>query len=326
MKLKVTVAISMYKVEKYVRQCIESIIAQTYSNLEIIIVDDGSPDNCGKIADDYAKLDHRVIVVHQKNTGLGGGRNAAINIATGDYISFVDADDYLAPDFVEYMLNLITSQNADIAISRECFTTSDMKQVATDYQESYTSEDAVAEFFLPYMQLGAWNKIYNMSFLNRNHLRFVQELKTGEGLQFITHAASLAKIVAVGHHRAYIYRLDNPGSATSAANVERQGKGSLETMAYIKEHLPLMSKRTKNAYKWHLWNCYRYCLRQIVESNTKDIYSDLYHKCCRKLRKGSFEIFSIMGLRHKCEAIVVFISPVFFAKLQIWKKNRRQKI
>ena len=324
MNPKVTVAISMYKVENYVRQCIESIIAQTYRNLEIILVDDGSPDNSGKIADEYAKNDSRVIVVHQKNAGLGAGRNAAINIATGDYISFVDADDYLAPDFVEYMLNLITSQNADIAISRVCFTTSDLKQETNDYQETYTSEKAIAEFFLPYMKLGAWNKIYSMAFLNKNQLRFVPELTTGEGLQFITHAASYANKVAVGHHKAYIYRLNNPGSATSAANVERQGKGSLDTMAYIKEHLPLTSKKTQDAYEWQLWNCYRYCLRQIIESNTKESYLDLYHKCIRELRKGSFKIFSIMGLRHKCEAIVVFISPVFFAKLQIWKKNRRQ--
>ncbi len=314
----------MYKVEKYVRQCIESIIAQTYRDLEIIIVDDGSPDKCGEIADKFAKIDPRVIVVHQKNTGLGGGRNAAINIATGDYISFVDADDFLAPDFVDYMLNLITSQDADIAISRNCFTTSDMKQVANDYQETYSSEKALAEFFLPYMQLGAWNKIYNMAFINKHHLRFVPELKTGEGLQFITHAASLANKVAVGHYKAYVYRLNNPGSATSAANVERQGKGSLETMAYIKEHLPLTTKKVQDAYRWHLWNCYRYCLRQIVESNTKKEYKDLYRKCIIELRKGAFKIFSIMGLRHKCESIVVFISPVFFAKLQIWKKNRRQ--
>ena len=80
----VTVATSMYKVEKYVAQCIESIMNQTHVNLEIIIVDDGSPDNSGKIADEYAQKDPRIKVVHQENRGLGVGRNAAIDIATGD--------------------------------------------------------------------------------------------------------------------------------------------------------------------------------------------------------------------------------------------------
>lgn len=100
----VTIATSMYNVEEYVVQNIESLLAQTYKNLEIILVDDGSPDKSGEIADFYASKDSRIKVVHQNNTGLGGGRNAAIDIATGDYITFVDADDYLCPDFVEYML------------------------------------------------------------------------------------------------------------------------------------------------------------------------------------------------------------------------------
>lgn len=318
----VTLATSMYKVEKYVAQNIESLITQTYKNLEIIIVDDGSPDNSGRIADEYALKDHRIKVIHQHNRGLGGGRNAAIDIATGDYIAFVDADDTICPDFVEYMLGLIVSTNADMAISKNCFTTLDMTQVKNETVEIYSPEKAVAEFFYPYIRLGAWNKMYNMKFMKSHGLRFVPELKTGEGLEFITRAASMANKIAVGNRKVYIYRLDNVGSATTKANVERQGKGALETMKYIGEHLEMKTLEIKSAYSWHLWNCYRYCLRQIVDSGTKAQYKNLYAECERYLRNHSWSIiFSGVKTRLKVEALVVFLSPLFYVHLQIEKKK-----
>lgn len=318
----VTIATSMHNVEKYVSECIESMIAQTYTNLEIIIVDDGSPDNSGRIADEYALKDRRIKVVHQQNRGFGGGRNAAIDIATGDYITFVDADDILCPDFVEYMLHLIQSSGADMAISKNCFTTLDMIQVKEEAVEIYSPEKAVAEFFYPYIHLGAWNKLYSVKFMKSHGLRFVPELKTGEGLEFITRAASLSNKVVVGNRKVYVYRLNNAGSATTKANVERQGKGSLETMRYIGERLEMKTPEIKSAYNWHLWNCYRYCLRQIIDSGTKFQYRDLYGKCVRYLRKHSLNIiFSQVEPRLKLEAIVVLFSPAFYAYLQIAKKK-----
>ena len=322
----VTIATSMYKVEQYVAQNIESLIAQTYANLEIIIVDDGSPDNSGKIADEYALKDSRIKVIHQHNKGLGSGRNAAIDIATGDYITFVDADDTICPDFVEYMLRLITDAGADIAISKNCFTTSDMHQVKEETIEIYSPEKAVTEFFYPYIQLGAWNKMYSMAFMRSHGLRFVPELKTGEGLEFITRAASFANKIVTGNRKVYVYRLDNAGSATTKADVERQGKGSLETIKYIGEHLEIKTSQIKSAYSWHLWNCHRYCMRQIIDSGTKTQYKDLYAECKRYLRKHSWDIiFSDVKLRLKVKALLVFLSPSFYAHLQIAKKKRIMK-
>lgn len=318
----VTIATPMYNVEKYVVQNIESILAQTYKNLEIILVDDGSPDNSGKIADKYALRDSRIKVIHQRNKGSSEGRNAAIDIATGDYITFIDADDTICPDFVEYMLSLITVSNADIAISKNCFTTSDMVQVKNETIEEYSSEKAITEFFYPFMRLGAWNKIYNLQFLKSHELRFVPGLKAGEGLEFITHAASKANKIVAGNRKVYIYRLDNASSATTKANVEKQGKGALETMKYIKEHLEMKTSEVKLAYNWHLWNCYRYCLRQIIDSGTKSQYKDLHQECKQYLRKHSWDlIFSKIKLSLKIQAIVVFISPSLYVYLQIAKKR-----
>ena len=323
METLVTVGVAMYNVEKYLPQCLDSIIGQSYSNLEIILVDDGSIDRTGKIADDYASKDSRISVIHQSNKGLGGARNVALDAATGGYITFVDSDDYLMPDFVEYMVSLISAQKSEMAISKNCFTTSDMKQMNGDKLNYYTSEEAVIEFFLPKMRLGAWNKIYELEFLKKNHLRFVSELKTGEGLQFITKAASFAKQIAVGHRKVYVYRTNNPNSATTKANVERQGIGALETMDYIRDHFTFRSNEERKAYAWHYWACHRYCLRQIVESGTESDYSELYSICKNTLRQGALKmaIYPRVSLRQKLVAALIFISPITFVKLQIWKKN-----
>lgn len=132
----------------------------------------------------------------------------------------------------------------------------------------------------------------------------------------------MANKVAVGNRKVYVYRLNNACSATTKANVERQGKGSLETMKYIKEHLKMESPQIKLAYNWHLWNCYRYCLRQIIDSNTKEQYRELYNKCKQHLRKYSWNIiFSKMKPRLKIEAFIVLLSPSFYAHLQIAKKD-----
>ena len=92
--MKISIIVPIYNVEKYIRKCIESIINQTYRNIEIILVDDGSPDNCGKICDEYAKKDSRVKVIHKKNGGLSDARNKGTEVATGEYIMYVDSDDY----------------------------------------------------------------------------------------------------------------------------------------------------------------------------------------------------------------------------------------
>ena len=100
-KCKVSIIVPVYNVEKYVERCIESIIKQSYKNLEIILIDDGSKDNSGKICDEYAEKDNRIKVIHKKNGGLSDARNTGLNIADGEYICFIDSDDYIHKDLVK---------------------------------------------------------------------------------------------------------------------------------------------------------------------------------------------------------------------------------
>ncbi len=111
----VSIIVPIYNVEKRLEICLKSILGQTHKNLEIILVDDGSPDNCGKICDEYAKKDSRIKVIHQENGGLSRARNSGIDIACGEYLAFIDSDDYVADDYIEFMLNNLLKTGADIS-------------------------------------------------------------------------------------------------------------------------------------------------------------------------------------------------------------------
>ena len=112
---KISVIIPIYKVEKYLCQCVDSVLRQTYSDLEIILIDDGSPDGCPDICDRYASNDKRIRVVHKKNGGLSDARNAGLDIATGEYIGFVDSDDWISPTMYEELISAAIKYDADIS-------------------------------------------------------------------------------------------------------------------------------------------------------------------------------------------------------------------
>lgn len=159
----ISVIVPVYKVEKYLEKCIESIIKQTYTNLQIILVDDGSPDNCGKICDEYAKKDSRIEVIHKINGGLSDARNVGINRANGRYIGFVDSDDYIKEDMYEKLINLIKEYDADISIcnlydvidGNECIRNKD------NGIHEYSRIDILKEILLDKnIQSYAWNKLY----------------------------------------------------------------------------------------------------------------------------------------------------------------------
>ena len=110
----ISVIVAIYRVEQWLPRCIDSILAQTHRNIELILVDDGSPDNCGKLCDDYAKKDARIRVIHKENGGQSTARNAALDIAQGDFIGFIDGDDWIAPTMYEVLLSHLKAFSVDI--------------------------------------------------------------------------------------------------------------------------------------------------------------------------------------------------------------------
>lgn len=113
----VSIIIPIYKVEKYIRRCVDSVISQTYKKIEIILVDDGSPDKCGRICDEYKETDERIMVIHKENGGLSDARNVALEICNGTYITFIDSDDWVSEFYVEHLVEAVRYSDADLVIS-----------------------------------------------------------------------------------------------------------------------------------------------------------------------------------------------------------------
>lgn len=161
----ISVIVPIYKVEKYLRKCVESILSQTHTNLEIILVDDGSPDNCGAICDEYAKQDARIKVIHKPNGGLSDARNAGLDIMTGEYVAFVDSDDWIGPRMYETLLQMLKLFQADIAIGGVADELEQNGKVTTvkvtNYREKpfyESATEAMHRFFTT--SWAAWDKLY----------------------------------------------------------------------------------------------------------------------------------------------------------------------
>jgi glycosyltransferase involved in cell wall biosynthesis len=161
----ISVIIPVYKVEKYINRCIDSVINQTYTNLEIILVDDGSPDNCGKICDEYAQKDSRVVVIHKENGGLSDARNYGIDVARGEYIMFVDSDDWVHPEIVERLYSGLILNNSQISMADYLETDEiqvDISPISSCDYEVYNPKRFFEEIFWGKNAMGetAWAKLY----------------------------------------------------------------------------------------------------------------------------------------------------------------------
>lgn len=165
----ISIIIPVYNVERYLETCMESILKQTYKNIEIILVDDGSTDFSGKMCDHYAEIDKRVKVIHKENGGLSDARNKGILQASGEYIMFVDSDDMVSYDFVEYLLNLLKDNSADIAICDPVHCHPDKKCYFEEetFRKVFEPEEAIVEMlYQKSFLVAAWGKLYKRECFN----------------------------------------------------------------------------------------------------------------------------------------------------------------
>ena len=216
MESLISVIIPIYNVEKYLSKCIESVINQSYKNLEIILVDDGSPDRCGEICDEYAQKDARIRVIHKENGGLSSARNAGLEICQGEYISFIDSDDFVSPYFIEILYKGIVKCDADISgvDSGVTFIDETEQEVQLAQKEDdcrivpIEPHEAIRRMLYQSLPNGAQWRLYKRIIF--------QELRFPFGYLFedaaTTHRAfMLAKKVALISARIYAYRVRPDG-------------------------------------------------------------------------------------------------------------------
>ena len=177
--MKFSIIVPVYKVEKYLHDCVESILRQTYQNFEIILVDDGSPDCCPLICDNYAKIDGRIIVCHKTNGGLSSARNAGIDLASGDYLIFVDSDDWIENNALMNFNDLLSKNPVDLLMTVKTSAYEDKTYQEVDGFENYLAngfdKKRAIDWILDKSQsVGAPNKIVRRDFIEKNNLRFLE--------------------------------------------------------------------------------------------------------------------------------------------------------
>lgn len=216
--------VPVYNVEKYLRKCVESIKNQTYQNLEIILVDDGSPDNCGEICDELAKSDSRIRVIHKENGGLSDARNAGMDASTGDYIGFVDSDDFVDEDFYETLVDNLEKYNADISCCRYSNVWEDGKKepVGNDGEvHIYEGLEALKEYLYgKAMDPFACNKLYKAELLGNaiysdNYFRFIKGILSEDNPFCIELYKKTNTVVLVGASK-YNYPQAREGAITNS--------------------------------------------------------------------------------------------------------------
>lgn len=218
----ISVIVPVYQVEKYLHRCVESILNQTFEDYEVILVDDGSKDSSGKICDQYAALDTRIKVIHQENQGLSGARNAGIAVAKGEWIIFVDSDDYIAETMLNDLYEAVTVNNVLMAICDfQCI--DDNGNVTGESSGSPIQNDCIdAKSLLEriyekggWFYVVAWNKIYHKSLLNE---KFYPLHKLHEDEFVIAEVIWKAQMISCIGRKEYFYVTKREGSITHVKN------------------------------------------------------------------------------------------------------------
>lgn len=207
---KISVIVPVYNVERYLHRCVESILVQTYQNLEVILVNDGSTDHSGQICDEFAKLDARVVVIHKKNGGLSSARNAGLQIAAGDYVGFVDSDDDIDHAMYEKMIFVAQKYDVDFVMADYLRVMSDKRThtVTKAIRGGFYSKQDIKKEIFPELIMGenleygsilsVWNCLYKKQFLNEHKITFADDIKWSEDNLFSS---------IVGYHARSFYYL-----------------------------------------------------------------------------------------------------------------------
>ena len=229
MDQKVSIIVPVYGVEKYLDECVQSLLAQSYGNLEIILIDDGGKDRCPEICDRYAAEDDRILAIHKPNGGAASARNAGVDAATGQYICFVDGDDSVEPDYVQHLLTTATGQNADMAVCG--FYNQTRSGAAAEPMTdcgSFTQQEFLLRFLKDWSCSLLWNKIFRREVIG--DIRMAEGHKIDD--EFFTYLVVMnCKNIVVTDRPLYLYRIR--GSSVMQATGPHLERIMLDRIEYI---------------------------------------------------------------------------------------------
>lgn len=322
-EVAVSVVVPAYNVENYIEQCALSVLNQSYPCCELIIIDDGSTDGTPQILDKLADRNDCIRVIHKENAGVSAARNTGIDMANGEYIVFVDGDDYLAPDFIEYMVGMAKKTGSEFCLSQNCFTHKNECKTEMEELDVLNSADATALLLSPIVIVGCWNKMFSRQLLINEQIRFATDLFYGEGLHFITTVAQRANCVAVGNQKVYYYRRNNALSATTKFRIESVYNGE-KSIDRIENELTVSGDNVRDMLLLHRAMYNIGAITKLLNNNVKEQYLSDYKRWLKFNRANITRILSSkrISMYRKFLLLGGCASPSLMARLDVWHRKK----
>jgi glycosyltransferase EpsJ len=274
---KISIIMPVYKVEEFVGKTIESVLAQTLSEFEFFAIDDGSPDNSGKICDEYAQKDSRIIVIHKENGGAPEARNVAIERATGKYMYFIDSDDWIEPDYLEKMYQLAEEHEADLVVTgflmeyyqKGKYVTYQTPCLDCVYSNQKTFRLNAYQYFDNSLLSLPWNKLYRSDIIMNQNIRF-PKTKWDDHHFNMDYLMDVQKVVFSSMQKYHWYR-SRKGSETminySDPNMFEKRKEHYDHILKLYEHWQLHDEKTEDAISCYYIGRVFQCIQEMVDNS-----------------------------------------------------------
>ncbi len=319
----VSIIIPVYNVEKYIERCVKSLMMQDYENIEIILVNDGSLDDSTNIINKLSKEDSRIKILYQENSGVSAARNYGLRVALGDYIMFVDGDDWVDSDYVSYFLKLVKNNNCFIGMNKQHYSNEEIKY---EHESNIVSaEKAIEWIYSDKIFVAVWNKIYKNDYLKRYNLIFNQNIWYGEGMLFNIECLQNVNKVAIGEKAIY-HQTFNPESAMRNFNLKSNYCG-ISSMWLQRSKWKKVNKMIENEWIYHRYRFNRTIIDGLVRTNQVHDNWLAYKECVKNIRRG---IFIPIKLEHKkkekLKYLCYFLTPMFMARRHARKFSNAVKV
>lgn len=312
---KITIVIPVYNVKDYLRECLDAIVGQSYTNIEIIVVNDGSTDGSADICEEYVEIDNRIILINQPNSGLSKARNSAIDIASGDYITFVDSDDSIASCFVEKMVNAAIDTHCDIAVCQAYKIDENSRKL-----EEYThvsadkiivgSDKCMGEYLgQNYIGATAWGKLYKRGLFSK--IRY-PEGKYHEDIWTTCKLIGSAEIIAVLSDALYYYRM-REGSITNVKFTSRHldyVESKIECHHYVSKQFPHYYRYTAAGI---ICGANKILINMVKSGNIKDEYISYLQNVYHGYRKAI--VYGRCSIKSKLMALFAMVNLRFLIRI-----------
>lgn len=315
----ISVIIPVYRVEAYLKRCVDSVLAQTYPKLQVILIDDGSVDNCPKICDQYAARDARIEVIHQANAGVSNARNHGLKIAKGEYVLFVDSDDYIAPDMCEKMLALIEQEQADMAVcnitytypNKPDFTPSPvLKTTGTQVSSEQALVLAVTEH--SFGDTGMWNKLFARELLT--DFSFKEGMRSEDFWALCDLFPKARKIVYTP--QSFYYYFQNPAGVTASRSL----RARIDSYQAVKHFIEVCRRHAyqtaRQAVEYRYFDAAVVAAFLILLCDKKENYAGVLNEIIElgKISKEAIK-YSKLSYSKKCFFEFVLLCPGLMKKI-----------